>query len=1009
MLNQRQIDRLVTKVDELSYIYKKFLYEPLLNLPAEIFETAEFLSSPPANAAYRRIDPGNLWGGEYLCGWFRVSFKVNEAFAGKNLAVFADTGAVEHLIFLNNKPVGASDYVRETDERYRLHKYFRITDNAEAGSEYILYLEGYASHTIPNCHPLSERTTFQTQSLKPVREFQGISVGSINEEIRKFLNNLFFLKSLLASAKKPFDKAFIESIYVEIFKTAYRSPGDCKNSSVFQSAVIKCNKHFESAFLTSLKKDKFPLISIVGHSHMDTAWLWDIDETKRKLARTVVYALNLMDKFPDYTFIQSSPLHQEWLKESYPLLFEKIKFYESKGRFECNGGSFIECDANLTGGEAMIRQFVFGQKFMKDNFSHHADTYWLPDTFGYSGAVPQILKGCNIKYFMTTKLSCNDTNRFPYDTFYWRGIDGTKVLAQLNIISCYAEPQTVMERLDYIEDKHTSASTLISYGYGDGGGGPNEDMLKIADLTINNKYMPNIVHSTVSRHMQGVEKTAQNLPVFDGELYLETHRGTLTSKSLIKKYNRELENTVRELEILGSFCGADLKEDIDKVYKELLLNQFHDILPGSSIKTVNDNAVSRYEKAFKASESIRRKLGCANDYLFNTLCWDIDVNLETESSDGNSYKALDGKRKKLLFNIKIPAFSSIKTVSGQNCNTLFCYDGNTLSTPYFIVKFDKAKRIVSLFDLSAKRELVESGGCLNAFWTAEDMPLITDAWDIDADFEFKAVLENRLAESKVICDSGHFRLRNTYQIAESSTLSQDIVFYPNSKRIDFETKLNWKDFHRLLKTAFDIDIKADFIRSEIQFGHIQRSLKNNTAVEQAMYEVCNHKWSDISESRYGVALLNDCKYGIGAKNKHITLTLLKSGTHPDESGDTGEHFFKYALLPHEGGFSVENVIRPAYEFNIAPCRSPANCKGFVKVSNSNVIIETVKLAEDGLGRVVRLYECEGTKTNLELSFNRKYKITVTNMLEEQLYPAKNADIFKCTLRPFEILTIKVEG
>lgn len=1008
MLQQKQWEVLVGKAEQLAEVYSKYRFQILEEAQCQVFVTREHFTKPPENAGYRNIGKGDVWGDDCDYAWFRASFYFKKEYEGRRIALYADTDATEHLVFWQGEPVGALDYFAGCAAEARLHVYWELPAGLKAGGTYSADLEGYASHLFPSCFTMGQPVTFSHSVRKGPRVFRGIYLIEVNKEIEEFLNGLRFLKSLYDSEKDAYRRAKWENAYLRLFKLAYRFPEECDDRQEVEDSVRACNAYLKELFEEG-ETEEGPFVSLIGHSHLDTAWLWDTEETMRKNARTVAIALRGLERFPEYTFIQSSALHQKWLKEQYPDLFARLKHFEAEGRFECNGGSYIEFDANLAGGEAIVRQFLFGQKFLRENFGHTADMHWLPDSFGYSPALPQILKKCGIRYFMTTKLDNNDTNRFPYETFYWKGIDGTQILTQFNILGCYADPATVRARLERVEDKHSAAGTLISYGFGDGGGGPDETMISVALMTQKSRFTPQVRHTTASAHMRRVEAESKGLPVYDGELYLETHRGTYTSKARIKRCNRKLELRLRELEMLAALLGENCKGRLDEITETLLLNQFHDILPGSAIACVHENALKRYEKAFADADALAASLGAKKDRAFNSFAWQVNVNIEQDGDGEGAYTALDGSRKKLLYGVCIPPLSSVPLPQTREDGTPFAFDGTRLETPYYTAVFDGARRIVSLYDKAAEREIVRGGGCLNKLLCGEDAPYSLDNWDIEADQHFKMREETRLISSEVLSSKGHFRLRNAYRVGERSLLTQDVVFYPNTKRIDFETRAEWKERHRLLKTAFDIDVKSGFLRTEVQFGHVLRSMKVNTPEESARFEFCNHKWADLSDNRYGVALLNDCKYGLGLQGDEISLTLLKCGTHPDGTGDDGVHMFKYALLPHEGGFSAETVVRPAYEFNQPPCAAPEKeIPALLAFDQPNVVLEAIKAAEDGKGKIVRLYECEGCKANLNVRFGKKCRVTVCDLLENSTGKAAEADSFAYCMQPFEILTLRIE-
>ena len=1015
-LNPKQMERLMDKVDQLASVYQEDLAREICVLPAQCAETEQSLYTPPAEG-YRPIAAGERWGAPGGYGWFRVRIEADQSLAGnRSLAVEADTGAVEHLVYVNGEPRGMLDWVRDAATPwFRIHRFFRLPE-LRAGEALALNLEGYCSHPIPNCEPYDRDTTFALSVLREQPEFRSVRLVEIREEIREFLNNLHFLNALRCAELAPYARAEVETLYEGVFSRVYRSPADAGWERA-REAVAACNAFLRDTLPKAAPQNKpaRPTVSAVGHSHMDTAWLWDTEETKHKLARTCALALDLMDRFPEYTFVQSSTLHYEWMKQHYPTLYARLKERVAEGRYDCNGGSYVECDANLTGGEAMIRHFVLGQTFLKEEFGRLADTYWLPDTFGYSAAIPQILQGCRIAHFMTTKINGNDTNRFPYDTFRWKGIDGSEVLCQFNVLQCYADPATAINRANFVEDKRSAPRTLLSYGFGDGGGGPSEDMVRIADMTAESALCPRLEHVTVSEHMRRLEQEAGDLPVYDGELYFESHRGTFTTMSDIKRANRRLEFRLLALEVLSAMTDKACAAELDAIWRLLLLNQFHDILPGTAIESAHRSAMRRYEEAFARADALQAALvEAGRDTLYNTLSWERTGNVclpgrrELAGRGCDSYVDLAGETQTVVHGLVLPAAGAVPLKEGTPAapGTWFHLEGKVLTTPYYRVAFDETGAIASLVDLAAGRELVAPGGRMNALLCGEDMPLHSDNWDVDADVRLRMEEQQLLSQETLDC-GGHFRIRSHYRIANQSELAQDVVFYADDSRIDFENLLEWRDCHRLVQAAFDADIRANVFRSEIQFGCLERSVKDNTSVEQAMFEVCNHKWTDLSEPGYGISLFNDCKYGVSVRGGRLTLTLQKSGTHPDATADRGRHAFRYALWPHAGGFSAD-VVRRAYEFNVAPLEGAKTpLRPLPAVENPNVILETVKPAQDGRGRILRLYECEGTKTNLVLRFPAAVKVTECNLLEEALGAERDTDCWRSVLRPFRILTLRV--
>ncbi|MCL2369746.1 MAG: glycosyl hydrolase-related protein [Firmicutes bacterium] len=1025
MINRKQNDRLIDKIVKLEVVYKEYL---VAERETVVFEIAELGKSypldfetkyvPPDAKTYRPIKIGDKWGGEFCYAWFGASIAQPSSFKGKRVYLESHCGALESLVYVNAVPFGMFD--DHDNNPQRLHKYLPL----EFSNDMVrVDVEAYASHTIAGTHPYEKPfTNGSHQNMGSERKYGGFYLVVFNKSVERFLDNLKLLNSLYgALAENDFYKAELIACYEKIFILVDLMPSEGVSNLDLDAA----SKIIEGYLSVAGNKGKDYRVGIIGHSHLDTAWLWPVEETKRKAARTAATAVRLLKKYDKYKFIMSSVVHLDWIKNSYPALFEDIKRLVAQGRFEPNGAAWVEYDCNLTGGEAMIRQFVMGQKFLEREFGYRADCFWLPDTFGYSAALPQIMQKCGVKYFFTTKLSWNDTNKFPYDAFVWEGIDGNKVTACFNTIHCYAEPRTIVEKANAIQSKHTQDRTLIAYGFGDGGGGPDAKMVEYAIRCEDMPHIPKTRHTTISEYMRGFDDS--KLPIYAGDLYLELHRGTFTAIHDIKRTNRKLEIALHDLEYVCSATGSfAYKAKIDNLYKILLLNQFHDILPGTCITEVNNVAVAENNQALEEARVLTIELLTNNIAeknlitLINTLSFNRKGSFEIEGAYDFQgvpcyrYTDIDGNIKTVV-KTNILAFGcvALRTDNKEqaNKNSRFKFKRakhSRLSTPCLSVKFDENMRIISMVDKVADREL--ASGVLNDLVLYRDVPLLWDNWDIDADYKFKGKSCRIQTIEEVVNNEYEFRLRCFYEVGKSSKLTQDIVFRADTTAVDFVSKLEWSDRHYLLKAEFDTTVFARTCRVETQFGHIEKNVLDNTSEQQAMFEVCNHKWTDLSEPNYGATLINDCKYGISVKRGKMGLTLIKGGAKPDYSADAGIKYFNYCFAPHSGGFSFDSVIKKAYEYNIPPIviNGNINLKPIVISSNPAVIIETVKPAEDGDCVVLRLYECEGNYAKTTLSFDRDYVIKECNLLEENMGKKIKGKDYNLKLKPFEIVTIKLE-
>ena len=728
------------------------------------------------------------------------------------------------------------------------------------------------------------------------------------------------------------------------------------------------------------------------------------------------------------------------IMKNYPALFKKIQEKVAEGRYEPNGGVWVECDCNITSGESMVRQFLWGQRFTRKYFDFTSNCFWLPDTFGYSAAIPQIMKGCCVDYFLTTKIDWNDTNTFPLDTFYWEGIDGTKVFTHFNRTHIWPDAEDLMTYVagtpsndhSCIKDKRVTDTRVISYGYGDGGGGPQFEMIEAAKRCADLNGCPKSEHKLVGEAMKEIERDAVEPDTYAGELYLELHRGTLTNQHVIKRNNRKAEFALRDIEIftvndaVKNNKTAD-SADIAPLYEKLLVNQFHDILPGTCIPRAHEESRAMTTALITRARDLVKELAQSDKEdcvtVTNTLSFDrsdvIVLDYSGKIVDGGYrqqvYTDVRGNKKLMVGGVTVPAFSSVtlKLVDGKpEENSVFSLDDNSLETPFASVKFADNGTISSFVDKRADREICGDGYNLNTFIMAEDFPSEWDNWDVDADIEMKFEDVSKLVSREVVSNgSVAFVIRSKYAISGKSTVTQDMIFFADSAEVRFDTVMDWQDNHRFLKTAFDTSVRQEFARFDVQFGNVKRPTTRNNSVEKAKFEVLNHKYTDLSETRFGVAILNDSKYGISVNGGKLRLSLHKGGLRPDFKGDRGVHHCVYSFLPHDSGFDAENVIRPAYELNVpaAVTAGEYSAQKLMSIDADNIFVEAVKPCEDAQRAfIVRMYEAEGTFTNAKVTFFDGAKsVKITNMLEEEQGEVESIAPAKLQFRPFEIKTLKV--
>jgi alpha-mannosidase len=1020
--------KIPAKVVEFVASYDSLRYTPVATVSMEIAETHEHYRNAPVDEPleWQAVENGHGWGESWSSAWLRGSVTLPAEMEGKRVFVRAATGAPESMFLVDGIHRGVFDCNHPV----------RLLDlNAHTDRPYEIYLEAYAGHNFPGTQPFEHTRTndASVQVKKNGRIFEAVEVVVEREDVTAFVNELRVLTQLMgALGEHSLRKAKIQVALGEVFKAVYGKPEEVEEE-VWRAALAK-GREAMAGVLAMKNGPSMPFMGVVGHSHIDTAWLWPIKETWRKLARTYSSVLSLMDQYPEFRFTQSASYHYDMVRKLYPEIFARVQERVKEGRWEVNGAMWIEPDCNIPSGESFVRQCLVGQRATREMFGVTSDTLWQPDVFGYSAALPQILRQSEVEFFCTTKLSWNDTNRFPYDTFHWQGIDGTTVISHFNEMQGWPSPDRLVWLWEQVQHKDVQDRRLVGFGWGDGGGGPMGEMIESVRLTSDLEGCPKTGYQSISEFMVGCRDELDALPLWVGELYLELHRGTLTSIAPIKRYNRKCEFALRDAELAATLAKLRAGKDypagpIQDAWKSVLLNQFHDILPGSSIAEVNDEAIALFETTLADTNSILGEAlgglaqGAEGATLLNSLSWErtgeielagVPEGLAPEGVTAQAFTDVSGTAKLAVEGLSLAPLGvtgvSLAPIAGGD--SPFVQTANGVETPFAKVEFDAAGRIVSFVDKATRRELVTKGGAFNVVLLGEDVPAAWDNWDIDRDQRHKMEAQDRLIGREVVADGPlQLRIRQTYELGRGSKWTQDIVFHATTPRVDFDTQVDWHEKYQFLKVGFALDVLAETARHEIQFGHVTRNTHDNTSMDRAQFDVCAHKWTDLSETGFGVAFLNDCKYACTIKEGEYRLSLIKAGRRPDARGDEGVHRFTYAMLPHSGGFSVESVVRPAYEFNLAPTVVSGVAESFslATVDAANVIIESVKWAEDGDEFIVRFYEAGKTGAYANVKFGLPVaSVETVNLLEEKPEAVEIADnAVELYFRPFEIKTLRV--
>ena len=1003
-----------------------------------------FITPTEADAApgeWKNFDMGkDHWYGPDRHYWFRTEVTVPESFDGKELWLRIHTGLndwddgrnPQFLLFINGQVIQGLDIN---------HREVFVKANAKAGETFRMDLQSYTGTLHDEFHLIVDLEEHDRKLRKAYYDIAvpmyGLNRMKEDDKIRLDLETALTDTINLLDLRMPYSKEFYAS-------------------------VEAAEAHVQEAIYEKMGGYDEVIATCIGHTHIDVAWLWTIDQVRQKSCRSFATVLKLMEEYPDYHFMSSQPKLYSFVKERHPEMYQRIKDRVKEGRWEPEGGMWVEADCNLTSGESLVRQFQFGKRFFKEEFDVENKILWLPDVFGYSAALPQIMKKCGIEYFMTTKLAWNEFDKHPYDSFMWEGIDGSRIFTHLITTLGVGQPETsffttyngmlhpdaIMGGWHRYQNKDINNDILVCFGYGDGGGGPTRDMMEMSGrMDKGIKGIPKVRQAFAGQYFDELwERVKDNkrLPEWVGELYFEYHRGTYTSMARNKRSNRKSEYAMMELELLsvlaelaGKEAPAYPKSELDRMWEMILTNQFHDILPGSSIKEVYDQTKKEYADIEKTSkELIDERLSYLTDEkeeavtIWNTLGYERNDLVELPAFDGSALT--DGVA---VYPVQKTAEGAVTYVKGipskgyvvlrsaeaapkkETFEISECPEGGfSLETPFYSIVINDQGEFTSLFDKENDRQVLQEGKVGNELRIYEDKPLCYSNWNTDIFHQEKSWrVEN--VRSMEWLEKGP--VRATLQVERElmgTVIRQKIHFYGEDRRIDFETYVDWKLSEHLLKVHFPVDVHTDEATYDIQFGNLTRKIHENTSWDMAKFEVCGHKWADLSEGNYGVSLMNDCKYGFSMKHRVMTQTLIKSGTEPNPHTDQEEHFFTYSLYPHAGTWKEGGTVQKALNLNVkARAVKGAAAKenwSFLSVDKANVVLETVKKAEDGDGIIVRLYEVNNSRTPVTLAAAGKLcEARETDLLENPVEERKlevTDHTVSFTIKPYEILTLRLQ-
>lgn len=920
---------------------------------------------------YRVLSNGDIFFSPDGSAFLRCECEVPEELKGKNYCFYFKT-ASEMIIKVNGTYAGGVDPNRE---RIPVSKY--VTDG-----KIFIEAEGFN-----RSKPDDERNP-ETLARRGCRqEFTGLYLTTVNENIQSLCYDLEIFTDIISSGQFP--EEYVSIIISRLDKALNLIDYDNITEEDAKKAIdyINENIYADKTFRSSGK------VALIGHSHLDIAYYWRRIHAVQKNLRTVLIQMRLMDKYPDFRYAHTQAYTYETVEKYYPEVFEELKQKIKDGSFEIVGAMYVEPDCNVPSAESLIRQCLYGQHYFREKFGITVDSCFLPDVFGNSWILPQILKKSGVDYFISNKMSTwNDTNRFPHNNFIWRGIDGSEVYASVppTHFITWNEPSQVIENWEAFQDKHTDTETLSMFGYGDGGSGATEEMIELMHRFNKLSVMPETRHVTVKEFLHENFNDDHSFDVWDGELYLEMHRGTFTTKSDIKKFNRYLENRFRLAEMLSVLREKNgvpyPEEKIRELYKKFLVNQFHDILPGSHITPVFRDCMKDYYEIEKELDSI---IG-SGDTLFNPL------NIKRRSvefiENENGIYSREGKNGTYCCTDFSPLSDGTVTAPDGDSSWIKT-DGLSVETPIYSVSFDKDGSFISLFDKELQREWAD--GDFNKLKIYDDRPGNYDAWDILPDYKDKELslkVASPVSFTKADGETAEF---SVIVRTEKSIWERKIRFFKSSRKIEVENIVDWNESHRLMKAAFNCNILTRELTCDTSAGYIKREMHRNTTWQQARFECCHHKWFDISEAGGGIAVINDCKYGVGVSEKEITLSLLRATERPDPLSDLGHHNFTYIILPH-GELSYGEINNEALIMNFPLVKTEKLSASEEWIADEKLTLQSVKKAERSDMTILRFAETKGARGKIKF----KEKIKVLNMLEDTEYETD-----EISYTPFEIITI----
>ncbi|MCI9096857.1 MAG: alpha-mannosidase [Lachnospiraceae bacterium] len=1046
---------------------KDDFYEPLGEISWEAFTTMEYLTPQEAQEGdFAPVGPGFTWGREWEYAWFKGAITLPERAQGQRIVMDLKPDG-ESALFVNGKAFGTyrASWV------YEPHHFMEdnvLSACGKKGEHFDLLMETYAGHFIPEA-PTGGCATgpvlpgaYRDGAEEGKRRVLGkCTYGIWNEEAYQLYMDVSTLSMLLTTLEENSLRAARIAKALQQFTLI----ADFEQPREGRIASYKEAREALRPVMEAKNGSTAPVFYAVGNAHLDLAWLWPMAETYRKTERTFAAQLRLIEEYPEYKFIQSQPASYEMCRKYYPELFARIKEAIKGGQWIADGAMWVEPDTNMASGEALIRQLVHGKRYYKEEFGVDSEILWLPDTFGYTAALPQILKGCGVKYLVTQKIfwSYNEGEQFPYHYFTWQGMDGSQIVSFLPTSYTYRtdpiEANRIWKERTQLQDLD---AFLMPYGYGDGGGGPARDYVEYAKRQEDLEGSVKVKMAGPAEFFHDMEQQGGPVNTYVGELYFSAHRGTYTSQAMIKQNNRLSELAMREMEMWSCLAmnkGMEYQlSRADALWKEVLLHQFHDILPGSSIARVYVEAEKAHKEIQKGAAEMKEKAfavltGLSNEQavtVFNSLSFERTALVELperfsggartleglpvpvqSAEEGESAGNPGGYAVKAL--VTIPSCGGVSLIPAEAGNA--CGEAGVVlaeagkSAPVsaeqvtvrkqgesFVMENNRVKavvndqgEVVSFVLKSSGREFAAEP--MNRFRLYKDVPRLFDAWDIDSNYIHQEIEALREAKVEVVSEGLEGVLKVSGRIGNSS-LVQYIRLEAEGTRLNFDTQIDWKELHRLLKACFPVNVYAENGINEIQFGYMERPAHRSRPYDKDRFEVCNHHYSAFCDGVHGAAVLNDSKYGISMNGNALELSLLRASACPEMQADNRVHHFTYGFTAWEGSFADSDVVRQGYELNVKPEIYAGALETFsaAEIDQANVILDTMKPAEDGSGDVIlRLYESKKAAVTAKVRCALGSRAYLCDMLENvrEEIPVENGEM-TLAFGAFEVKTVRMK-